>query len=482
MLLALVIHYLASQAVQALPLEAIAETSSPTCDAVRTKSNIVWSCLVTIFSCTWVAIHPNIPGPDVGRFRKFLYRVQIMVLALIAPELIITWAMRQWRVARELGKKHKSRFAFEQRLKLLNVSLQDWTQTHGFFAIMGGFMLYEGDNPQHVISPKDLEPYLTNGEIKITKEEIEDKSKGDTLSKGLVIIQTSWFIMQCIARRVEQLPITELELVTLAFATLNLGTYALWWNKPLNVECAVRVYKEHQEDSVKEGQGQAIIDANRPDTIPSEVNEVVDDTITAMHKAPVGIGRRVWDKELEGCFADKRWAIVLSALLSPVWVPIYVLGQVILLLVRLAGDYDDKIGDGAKQVPTFYSGPTTDADASSAFYAGMVIASVFGGIHCVAWSFEFPSHTEQLLWRISSLTITCVPAFELVSLVIGMYMEDGNINLNWAENLSIVIFTLVLIPYIIARFTLLVLPFMALQSLPPASYQTVQWTTFIPHV
>ena len=25
--------------------------------------NIVWSCLITIFSCTWVAIHPNIPCP-----------------------------------------------------------------------------------------------------------------------------------------------------------------------------------------------------------------------------------------------------------------------------------------------------------------------------------------------------------------------------------------------------------------------------------
>ena len=33
----------------------------------------------------------------------------------------------------------------------------------------------------------------------------------------------------------------------------------------------------------------------------------------------------------------------------------------------------------------------------------------FGGIHCIAWSFAFPSSTEQLLWRISSIAITGIP-------------------------------------------------------------------------
>jgi hypothetical protein len=59
-----------------------------------------------------------------------------------------------------------------------------------------------------------------------------DRSKGDVLSKGLVILQTGWFV-QCIARGIERLSVTELELVTVGFATLNLVTYAFWWNKPL---------------------------------------------------------------------------------------------------------------------------------------------------------------------------------------------------------------------------------------------------------
>jgi len=110
MLLALVIHYLASQGVQALPLAAISQTLPPTADAIRTKSNIVWSCLFTIFSCTWAAVHPNIPGSDMGCITNFLYRVRLMMLALIAPELTISWAMRQWIAARRLGKKYKGKF------------------------------------------------------------------------------------------------------------------------------------------------------------------------------------------------------------------------------------------------------------------------------------------------------------------------------------------------------------------------------------
>src|ERR1700749_3634835 len=30
----------------------------------RTLANIVWSCLSTIFGCTLLAIHPNVPEPE----------------------------------------------------------------------------------------------------------------------------------------------------------------------------------------------------------------------------------------------------------------------------------------------------------------------------------------------------------------------------------------------------------------------------------
>ncbi|TDL15014.1 hypothetical protein BD410DRAFT_685404, partial [Rickenella mellea] len=96
----------------------------------RTTSDILWSCLTTIISCTWVAIHPNVPAPYESTFEIGLRRFGIVIMALIAPELVIIWAMRQWLVSRRLARKHQS---------------HGWTQAHGFFALMGGFMLVDSD-------------------------------------------------------------------------------------------------------------------------------------------------------------------------------------------------------------------------------------------------------------------------------------------------------------------------------------------------
>ena len=105
-------------------------------------------------------------------------------------------------------------------------------------------MLYDGEIPLHPLTPEKINDLVGEGYIDfpdITQKEIKDRSKGDVLSKSLVILQTGWFVVQCIARAIEHLPVTELELVTVAFATLNFVTYVFWWNKPLNVQQSFRV-------------------------------------------------------------------------------------------------------------------------------------------------------------------------------------------------------------------------------------------------
>ena len=101
---------------------------------------------------------------------------------------------------------------------------------------MGGFMLYDGEKPAGVLSPELLVSLLSQKGVdmpSITEEDIKDRSEGPSLSKVLVIVQTMWFIVQCIARWAQGLVITELELVTLAFATLNAS--GNWGNPDLAI-------------------------------------------------------------------------------------------------------------------------------------------------------------------------------------------------------------------------------------------------------
>jgi len=77
---------------------------------------------------------------------------------------------------------------------------------------------------------------------KITCADIKDRSKGDFLSKLIAILQTTWFILQYIARSRQRLALTEFELVTFALASLNAVTYAFWWHKPQGIQEPMRIY------------------------------------------------------------------------------------------------------------------------------------------------------------------------------------------------------------------------------------------------
>ena len=68
----------------------------------RSIWNIIWSCLVTIFSCTWIAVHPNVPSPKKRVANGWIerrilnpllsfteHRLPLFVCALLVPEYVL---------------------------------------------------------------------------------------------------------------------------------------------------------------------------------------------------------------------------------------------------------------------------------------------------------------------------------------------------------------------------------------------------------
>ncbi|KAF4600347.1 hypothetical protein EYR38_004972 [Pleurotus pulmonarius] len=224
----------------------------------RSVYEIVWSCVAVVFACTWVAIHPNVPPKHIrtSRWRRLRRRVCLMIWALLVPELMVMWAVGQWSsadiVSREFGDKLKGKD-------------KKSTRAHGFFLVMGGFSSFRrgqsvpgtssiDDAPPDAVEvrriyPEDLYGNPLNPLIDrripcpgITRDRIDDKSKGDGLAKALVVLQTTWFVLQVLFRFVENIAITELEIVTLAYAMMGGMMYVFWWNKPLDVLLPVPVY------------------------------------------------------------------------------------------------------------------------------------------------------------------------------------------------------------------------------------------------
>jgi hypothetical protein len=327
-----------------------------------------------------------------------------------------------------------------------------WTKTHGFFVIMGGFHLYrlpsdalskpyppEFALPTNFDIIEPLSPHSCEKEIaehpldfadlsiralayiSPSETELKDKGKADVLAKAITLAQTLWFVVQCIARGFEHLPLTEIEVVTVAYTMVNVFIYYFWWNKPKDVECPVRVYKTLESGPVKSG-GQA------------------------------------------------RWAPE-------------VLGIIPTINVYLAGRQDHFFRlNKERQVPMFWSGKPGDKVEAHAMLCASIIGIAFGATHFIAWNSEFPSDIELLLWRISCIAITAVP---LILAVFCVNLELNLRDKWWGELVVGVIGALTepaLLLYLFSRIASLVIAFTTLRAIPVDAVKTVDWTTFIPHL
>src|SRR6266545_7451323 len=160
------------------------------------------------------------------------------------------------------GEKPRLIVYVDRGLKLSPDSSR-WTMVHGHFFEMGGIgtidPMFENSaerDPRGPVLTTERYKELTqtqSGAIlnlklrKISEEDIKDRSKADFLSKLIAIVQTTWFMLHCLARGQQRLALTELELVTLALASLNAVTYAFWWHKPLSVQEPMRIYIKTEE-------------------------------------------------------------------------------------------------------------------------------------------------------------------------------------------------------------------------------------------
>lgn len=374
-------------------------------------------------------------------------------------------------------------------------------------------MLFDGDSPIRTLQPGELDILSQSGEIdfpSITEEEIQDRSKGDILSKGLAVLQTTWFILQCIARQVQDLPTTELEIVTLAFAALNFATYALWWHKPLDVKRAFRVPKKRSQcgglgregrgDEVNGGQEESESDDHHAFELGVALALAAKLPSKIAHGAITLILNTMWAICAIGFSTQHAITQAVDYIRSNGWSTIWRgLGVVIYPFLKMVTPRGN-MKNGARSVPAFSAGDLNMSENFSIFFGGSLMTIIFGGIHCVAWSSHFPSHTEQVIWRVGSLSIICFPVLGwLAGTLLHLLDVEHKVGIPvpipraGASPLLTVVRGVVFIfgsglffgggvLYVASRVMLLIIPLVSLRSLPPGAYETVNWTTYIPHI
>ena len=106
LLLLLLVYHFVQQGVDALVIpvtRTLIEIDSPSITPpacldiryCRQISGIVIGCFTTIFACTWVSLHHNVPPPGTARSVRWANRIALAVVALFLPEVSVTLAGKE---------------------------------------------------------------------------------------------------------------------------------------------------------------------------------------------------------------------------------------------------------------------------------------------------------------------------------------------------------------------------------------------------
>ena len=274
--------------------------------------------------------------------------------------------------------------------------------------------------PLHPLDHFDVAYFLGTGTVRVPRpEDLDDRSKSDWIAKSIILMQTSWFIAQSIGRLAQHLALTELEIVTLAYAVVNMAIYVVWWKKPYQVKEPIAVYGELPEMN----------------SVQKSVKEESEAFV-------------MW-KAFEYLLGVQDGAADLRSL---------------------------------RGTPAFYSG-TVDDEGNIALLSILlfsIIGAVFGAVHFLGWSSSFPTPASQLLWRLSAIGLTGAPIAIPVTFLIFIFLSAaaGAVSIIIFGVVLLLLFPL----YLFGRAATLVLAFMTLKALPLSAYRAVEWSNLLPHI
>ncbi|KAI9819457.1 MAG: hypothetical protein M1827_006905 [Pycnora praestabilis] len=406
----------------------------------RGTIDIMWSCIVTIFLCSWSVLCMNIPAAGQSRWHILMNKLLWMLFAIFFPEVVTALAAEQWASASQSVED------------FWLLGYKRWTMRHAFWADMGGFMLATPDFPPIPIDAHQLHHLLAGKHIsfpEIGEKDIWDKNKADGFARALTVVQTVWFGLQCLGRAIQHLPLSTFELSTLAFVWCTLPTFFFWNHKPVDAEAPIFLTVDTRMEDILLSAGDR---ANKPYNLTP---------LDFINPPPKFTG------------------------LALFWLGIK---------IGLDIDRTPKI----RPIRTFANSTRTAPRGLSwkEIILGAGIGLGYVCIHLAGWNFSFPTFVEHTFWRVATSLMSGLVVFYLFLLFAGTALAGVISRRLFHTDTSTVADMAGLFPgwikfpvclvlcgaYGSARLYIFVESFVSLRALPLGAYDSVNWSDYIPHI
>ena len=318
---------------------------------------------------------------------------------------------------------------------------------------MGGFAFHD-DNSGTVDVPKfeSLIYIMTHFPDIITNirgETILDRAASSGLDKFVLIVQVAWFCISCLSRLIQHLPLTLLEVSTAAHAFCTLATYFVWRSKPLNVP-EPTLLKEEEAREVY-----ALLKCS-----DSEYDRALAMAMAGKEGKGDSGASQVPEASAKIILAAKA----LRHLPTP---------------ARPPPEPRFKEPDGIL-VPGHFS----NKSPSKEFLLPMAAAIspiLYGPIHFLAWNDNFPTSMERLLWRVSSIVVTCSGLVGVCMLFFFMMLHELYSKLGFDVFANVMSVAIIPAFHMLASGFLLVESFRQLSFLDPTAHEVPSWSNYWPH-
>ena len=498
-------------------------------DTVQGTISILYSCLSTLYICTWSSLHMNIPPENFPAGGWPIAKLLLMMAATTSPELILLVSLKERRNAtRMLAAPHWP--------------FRDKSLTHAFYVEMRGIRLRFASGERMSLDPQCLRLAVGAGildVLSLSKDEIRDKSKASWFTKSFLLAQLAYFLMQMIGRRAFNLLVTPIELLTLGILICAGLTYATWWSKPLDVSTATEIHVGEWTtffgplDSYK---GLGLSPNYRK--ISQEVDHMLPEfksrsEISQRHteqrkmktlsqlKLLLAPNGAQWSgdswKRVAKCYLEsfvvypRTLYLVCDNVLSRGWDSLEIHLKELyplsfpskdldesralircleaLLLIQESVDLQDKnfLHDflfrgflqmmGVPETPlTSSREPSSPSDFDATTLIVFCGASLlFVACDLLAWNFDFPTTVELWMWRIASICCILLP----ITLVVASTPYRP---IAYFHTWPILVGGTFWYCYAISRTYLIVAVLISFRSMPAGAFAKVDWTAYVPHI